>query len=91
MRASILESGAVYYPAIFALPIVVGVVLALRKPGRRALWILAVAVGGFVLLDFALDETRSEDVPFFVVLGLFMFGLGLGARWVTRRATRGSA
>ena len=30
----------------------------------------------FIAFHFAFDETRLEDLLFFVVLGLFMFGLG---------------
>ena len=88
MVASIFESGAVYYPMILLLPIVTGVALARWRPQRRGLWILLVVVLTFVVFDFALDETRSEDIPFFVVLGIFMFGLGLLARALTRRLLR---
>jgi hypothetical protein len=86
--ASILESGAVYYPLILLLPIVTGVVLAYRSPERRYLWVLLVVVLAFVALDFALDDTRMDDVAFFLVLGAFMFGLGLLARWIAGRARR---
>jgi hypothetical protein len=85
VEGSIFESGAVYYPTILLIPIAIGAVLGWRRRDRRALWILAAAVLAFVLFDFALDETRFEDIPFFVVLGLFMFGLGLLARFVARR------
>jgi hypothetical protein len=80
-----LESGAVYYPTILGIPILVGAVIGWRRDSRRALWILAAAVAAFVLFDFALDETRFEDIPFFVVLAIFMFGLGLLARFVAGR------
>lgn len=89
MLASIFDSGAVYYPTILLVPIVVGIVLARWRPGRRSLWILAAAVAAFLLFDFAFDETRFEDLPFFVVLGLFMYGLGLLARWLAGKALRG--
>jgi hypothetical protein len=85
LLGSIFESGAVYYPTIFGIPIVVGAVIGWRRDNRRALWILAAAVAAFVLFDFALDETRFEDIPFFVVLAVFMFGLGLLARFVAGR------
>ena len=88
MTASIFDSGAVYYPTILLVPIVVGVALAKWRPARTELWILAAAVLAFVVFDFAFDETRFEDVPFFVVLGLFMFGLGLLARAIARRLAR---
>jgi RsiW-degrading membrane proteinase PrsW (M82 family) len=83
--ASIFESGAVYDPTIFGIPIVVGAILGWRKVSRRALWILAAAILALVLLDFAFDETRFEDIPFFVVLGVFMFVLGLLERFVAGR------
>jgi hypothetical protein len=83
--ANVFENGAVYYTTILGVPILVGVLLGLSWPSRRALWILAAVVLAFVLFDFAVDETRSEDVPFFVVLALFMFGLGALARWLARR------
>ena len=88
MVASIFESGAVYYPTILLLPIVTGVALARWRPERRGLWILLMSSSRFLVFDFALDETRSEDIPFFVVLGIFMFGLGLLARALTRRLLR---
>jgi hypothetical protein len=86
--ASIFESGAVYYPMILLLPIVTGVVLGRWRPERHWLWILLAVVFAFLTFDFALDETRSEDIPFFVVLGIFMFSLGLLARALTRRLLR---
>jgi RsiW-degrading membrane proteinase PrsW (M82 family) len=82
---SIFESGAVYYPRILGIPIVIGAILGGRRVSRRALWILAAAILAFVLFDFAFDETRFEDIPFFVVLGVFMFLLGLLARFVAGR------
>jgi hypothetical protein len=85
LLGSIFESGAVYYPMIIGIPIVVGAVIGWRRDNRRALWILAAVVAAFVLFDFALDETRFEDIPFFVVLAIFMFGLGLLARFVAGR------
>lgn len=83
--ASIFESGAVYYPMILGVPIVVGAILGWRRVSRQALWALAAAILAFVLFDFAFDETRIEDIPFFVVLGLFMLLLGLLARFVAGR------
>jgi RsiW-degrading membrane proteinase PrsW (M82 family) len=88
MTGSIFESGAVYYPTLIGVPIVVGAVLGWRKPERRALWILAAAVLALVLLDFAFDETRFEDIPFFIVVGAFLFGLGLLARAITKVLAR---
>jgi hypothetical protein len=84
--ASIFDSGAVYYPTILLVPIVVGVALARWRPDRRSLWILGAAVFAFALFDFAFDETRFEDLPFFVVLGVVMFGLGLLARRLAGKA-----
>jgi hypothetical protein len=86
--ASIFDSGAVYYPTILLIPIVVGVALARRRRERSGLWILAAAVVVWVLFDFAFDATRFDDLPFFVVLGLFMFGLGLLARWLAMKLIR---
>jgi len=88
VAASIFESGAVYYPTLLGVPIIVGSVLGWRKPERRALWILSAAVLALVLLDFALDDTRFEDIPFFVVVGVFLFGLGLLARSIARALAR---
>ena len=89
--ASIFESGAVYYPMILLLPIATGIALARWRPLRRGLWILAAVVAAFILFDFALDDTRSEDIAFFIVLGLFMFGLGVLARWLAKRVIRPAA
>jgi hypothetical protein len=83
--ASIFESAAVYYPLILGIPIVAGAVLGWRRGNRRALWILAAAIFAFILFDFVFDETRFEDIPFFVVLGVFMILLGLLARFVAGR------
>jgi hypothetical protein len=85
MLGSIFESGAVYYPTLLGVPIVVGAVVGWRRLGRRGLWILAGAVLALVLLDFALDDTRMDDIAFFVVVGLFLFGLGALARWIAGR------
>jgi len=67
---------------------VTGVALARWRPERRQLWILLIVVLAFLVFDFALDETRSEDIPFFVLLGIVMVGLGLLARALTRRLLR---
>jgi peptidoglycan/LPS O-acetylase OafA/YrhL len=83
--SSVFDSGAVYYPTILVLPLVTGAALAIWRPDRRGLWILVAVVAAFILFDVALDDTRFDDLPFFVVLGLFMVGLGLLARWVATR------
>lgn len=88
MLASVFDSGAVYYPTILVVPVATGAALAIRRPERRGLWILLAVVAAFVLFDFALDETRFDDLPFFVILGLFMFGLGLLARFAVARVVR---
>jgi hypothetical protein len=88
ITASIFESGAVYYPTLLGVPIIVGAVLGWRKPERRALWILLAAVLALVLLDFAFDDTRFEDIPFFVVVGVCLFGLGLLARAIAKALAR---
>ena len=84
MTGSIFDSGAVYYPTLLGVPIVVGAILGWRRPERRALWILAATVLALVLLDFAFDDTRFEDIPFFVVVAVFLFGLGPLARMVAK-------
>jgi len=76
---------------ILLLPIATGIALARWRPLRRGLWILAAVVAAFILFDFALDDTRSEDIAFFIVLGLFMFGLGVLARWLAKRVIRPAA
>jgi hypothetical protein len=88
IAASIFESGAVYYPTLLGVPVIVGAVLGWRKPERRALWILSAAVLALVLLDFAFDDTRFEDIPFFVVVGVVLFGLGLLARSIAGALAR---
>jgi hypothetical protein len=80
----------VYYPTLLGVPIIVGAVLGWRKPERRALWILLAAVLALVLLDFAFDDTRFEDIPFYVVVGLCLFGLDF-SRVRSRRRWRGDA
>ena len=83
---SILDNGAVYYPLLFGIPVVAGIVVAVRVlERRRALWILAAVVAAEVLVDFALDEERWSDLPFFVVVGLLLFGLAALVRWIVLR------
>lgn len=91
MTGTIFESGAVYYPMLLGVPIVVGAVLGWRKPERRALWILDAAVLALVLVDFAFDDTRFEDIPFFIVVGVFLFALGLLARAIAKISRAGTA
>ena len=85
MLGSILENGAVYYPIIFGVPIVAGIITAIVRPDRTGAWIVVGVVVVLMLLDFALDEERLSDVAFFVVLGAILSGLGLLARYITRR------
>jgi hypothetical protein len=70
---------------LLGVPIVVGAILGWRRRDRRGLWILAAAVFLLVALDFAFDDTRMDDIAFFVVVGVFLFGLGLLTRWVASR------
>ena len=84
---SILDNGAVYNPLLFGIPVVAGIVVAVRGLERkRALWILAAVVAAEMLVDLALDEERWSDLPFFVVVGLILFGLATLVRWVTLRS-----
>lgn len=71
--------------------VIVGAVLGWRKPERRALWILLAAVVALVLLDFVFDDTLFEDIPFFVVIGVLLFGLGLLARAIAKALARRQA
>jgi len=88
LLSSILENGAVYYPLIFGVPILAGVITAIVRPDRTGAWIVVAAVVVLILLDFALDEERVSDIAFFVVLGLVLSGLGLLARFITKRLQR---
>jgi hypothetical protein len=84
--ASILDNGAVYYPLLFGIPVVAGIVVAVRRlPRGRALWILAAVVTAEVLVDLAFDEERSSDLPFFAIIGLILFGLAALVRWIVLR------
>ena len=85
MLASILDNGAAYYPIIFGVPILAGVVTAIRRPGRNGKWIVVGVVAVLMFLDFAFDDERWSDLVFFIVLGIVLSGLGLLARAVTRR------
>lgn len=64
------------------MPIIVGAYTGWR---RRSLWILGGVVVALVLLDLAFDEERWSDLPFFVVVGLIQFGIGLLARFAAKR------
>ena len=85
MLASIFDNGAVYYPIIFGVPILAGIVTAIRRPDRKGKWIVVGAVAVLMFLDFAFDEGRWSDLVFFIVLGMVLSGLGLLARVVTKR------
>ena len=85
MLASIFDNGAVYYPIIFGVPILAGIVTAIRRPDRNGKWIVVGAVAVLMFLDFVFDEERWSDLVFFVVLGIVLSGLGLLARGVTKR------
>jgi hypothetical protein len=91
MLASIFDNGAVYYPIVFGVPIVSGIVTALRRPDRRGVWIVVGVVAALMLLDFAFDAERFSDLPFFIVLGIVLSGLGLLARVITKRFQPGRA
>ena len=84
-----LRVGSGLLPTILLVPIVAGVALARWRPAHQLLILLAVVLA-FVVFDFALDDTRMDDIAFFVVLGAFMFGLGMLARAVARRVLRPS-
>jgi phosphoglycerol transferase MdoB-like AlkP superfamily enzyme len=85
----ILDSGAVYYPLLFGIPVAAGIVVAWKNvPRRGALWILAAVCAAEMLVDFALDEERWSDLPFFVVVGLVLFGLAAFFRWLVLRLRR---
>lgn len=89
LLGSILDNGAVYYPLLFGIPVVAGIIVAwMGLPRRRALWILAAVCAAEVLVDFAFDEERWSDLPFFVVVGLILFGLAALVRWIVLRLRR---
>lgn len=86
LLGSILDNGAVYYPLLFGIPVVTGVVVAWKRlPRRRALLIIAAVCLAEVLIDLAFDEERWSDLPFFVVVGLILFGLAALVRWIVLR------
>jgi hypothetical protein len=41
-----------------------------------------------VVLDVVLDDTRSEDAVFFLVLAVVLIGIAALAQWVTPRIAR---
>ena len=85
MLASIFDNGAVYYPIIFGVPILAGIVTGIRRPDRNGKWIVVGTVAVLMLLDFAFDNERWSDLAFFIVLGIVLSGLGLLARLITKR------
>jgi hypothetical protein len=59
LLGSILDNGAVYYPLLFGIPVVAGIVVAwMDLPRRGALWILGAVCAAEMLVDFAFDEER---------------------------------
>ena len=64
------------------MPIVVGAYTGWR---RRSVWILGATVVALMLIDLAFDEERWSDLPFFVVVGVIQFGIGLLARFAAKR------
>ena len=86
LLGSILDNGAVYYPLLFGIPVAAGIVVAWENlPRRLALWILAAVCAAEMLIDFAFDEERWSDFPFFIVVGLILFGLAVLVRWLVLR------
>jgi len=79
------DNGVVYTLSLLGVPLVSGVLagLALIRFWHAALGCLAV-----VVLDVVLDDTRSEDAVFFLVLAVVMIGITALAQWVTRRIAR---
>jgi hypothetical protein len=89
LLGSILNNGAVYYPLLFGIPVFAGIVVAwMDLPRRRALWILGAVCAVEMLVDFAFDEERWSDLPFFIVVGLILFGLAALGRWIVLRLRR---
>jgi hypothetical protein len=84
MLGSVLENGAVYYPLLFGIPVAAAIFVAWKRP-QRPFWILAAVCFAEMLVDFAFDEKRSGDLPFFVVAGAVLFGLAVLVRRVALR------
>ena len=74
-----------YYPLLFGFRSWPGSSSHGRTCRGRALWILAAVAAAEVLVDLALDEERWSDLPFFVVVGLILFGLAALVRWIVLR------
>jgi|1186.fasta_scaffold134903_1 hypothetical protein len=79
------DNGALYAVSLLGVPIVSGVLTGL---GMIRFWHATLGCLAVVVLDVIFDETRAEDVVFFVVLAVMMVGLTALARWVTRRLVR---
>jgi hypothetical protein len=82
------DNGAVYTVSLLGVPVVSGVLAGL---GSIRFWHAVLGCLAVVVLDVIFDETRAEDLAFFIVLAVAMVGLAAVARWVTRRAARRTA
>jgi len=73
------SNGAVYGVCLLLVPIVSGVLAGL---GLIRFWHAALGCLAVVALDFALDDTRADDLVFFLVLALVMVGIASLARLI---------
>jgi hypothetical protein len=79
------DNGVVYTVSLLGVPIVSGVLAGL---GHIRFWHAALGCLAVVVLDVVLDDTRSEDAVFFLVLAVVMVGIAALAQWVTRLIVR---
>jgi hypothetical protein len=77
------DNGVVYVVSLLGVPIASGVLAGL---GLIRFWHAVVGCLSVVILDVAFDETRAEDLVFFLVLAVVMVGIAALARLVTRWA-----
>lgn len=79
------DNGFVYLLVLLGVPVASGLLSGLRLIRT---WHAVVGCLAVVLLDVGFDESRAQDVVFFLVVAAVMLGLAWLAHWLTRWAVR---
>ena len=79
------DNGFVYLLVLLGVPVASGILSGLML---IRFWHAVVGCVAVVVLDVVVDDTRAQDVVFFVVVAAVMVGLAWLTDWLTRWAVR---